>query len=59
MHSQALPGRATSLGAHRLVPVLSAMAAGLALVLIVGFAPVPEMHNAAHDTRHTASFPCH
>jgi cobalt transporter subunit CbtB len=25
----------------------------------VGFAPVSAVHNAAHDTRHSAAFPCH
>jgi len=29
------------------------------LVLIVGFAPISAIHNAAHDNRHTAAFPCH
>lgn len=31
----------------------------LALVYLVGFAPMAPLHNAAHDTRHTAAFPCH
>jgi cobalt transporter subunit CbtB len=33
--------------------------AGLALVAVVGFAPSVAVHNAAHDTRHAAAFPCH
>ncbi|VAW94296.1 hypothetical protein MNBD_GAMMA22-2209 [hydrothermal vent metagenome] len=34
---------------------------GLALILSVGFAQGKGnvVHNAAHDTRHAASFPCH
>ena len=32
---------------------------GLALVFVVGFAPLPAIHNAAHDGRHAAAFPCH
>jgi cobalt transporter subunit CbtB len=28
-------------------------------VYFVGFAPISAVHNAAHDTRHTAAFPCH
>lgn len=32
---------------------------GSSLVLAVGFAPIDAVHNAAHDTRHTAAFPCH
>jgi cobalt transporter subunit CbtB len=33
----------------------------LAIILVygVGFASVPEVHNAAHDTRHAVAFPCH
>lgn len=36
-----------------------ALFTGLALVAVVGFAPTMEIHNAAHDTRHAAAFPCH
>ena len=32
---------------------------GLGLIFLVGFAPVSAVHNAAHDTRHSAAFPCH
>ena len=32
---------------------------GLVMLFIVGFSPVAAVHNAAHDTRHTAAFPCH
>ncbi|WP_422381750.1 CbtB domain-containing protein [Marinicellulosiphila megalodicopiae] len=31
----------------------------IALVYTVGFAPMDLLHNAAHDTRHIAAFPCH
>ena len=36
-------------------------AAILALVVIyaVGFSAIMPVHNAAHDARHSASFPCH
>ena len=35
--------------------------AGLVLIFTVGFAHGSGglLHNAAHDTRHAASFPCH
>jgi cobalt transporter subunit CbtB len=33
--------------------------AGLFLVLAVGFAHPQVLHNAAHDSRHSLSFPCH
>jgi cobalt transporter subunit CbtB len=32
---------------------------GLGFIFLVGFAPVSAVHNAAHDTRHSAAFPCH
>ncbi len=32
---------------------------GVGFVFLVGFAPMSAVHNAAHDTRHTAAFPCH
>jgi len=43
----------------RLIKAYAAFAAGLLLVLIVGFAPLAQIHNAAHDTRHAGGFPCH
>ncbi len=41
------------------IPVV--VAAGLGLVLLYGaaFAEMPALHNAAHDGRHSAGFPCH
>jgi cobalt transporter subunit CbtB len=38
---------------------LSSALVGTALIFLVGFAPMSAVHNAAHDTRHTAAFPCH
>ncbi|MCF8468388.1 MAG: CbtB-domain containing protein [Sneathiella sp.] len=32
---------------------------GASLVFLTGFAPSATLHNAAHDSRHTLSFPCH
>jgi cobalt transporter subunit CbtB len=32
---------------------------GLGLVYTTGFAHPSAIHNAAHDTRHALSFPCH
>lgn len=32
---------------------------GMALVYFAGFSHIPAVHNAAHDTRHSAAFPCH
>jgi cobalt transporter subunit CbtB len=36
-----------------------ALLLGLGFIFLVGFAPVSAVHNAAHDTRHSAAFPCH
>jgi cobalt transporter subunit CbtB len=33
--------------------------AGFVLVFFTGFAHSEALHDAAHDTRHTLSFPCH
>ena len=43
----------------KLLPATTAI--GLALVLLYGaaFAATPALHNAAHDGRHSAGFPCH
>jgi cobalt transporter subunit CbtB len=41
------------------LPALIAMAAGAMLVFVVGFAGSEVLHNAAHDSRHSFSFPCH
>jgi len=32
---------------------------GLFLIYGTGFAQPDKLHNAAHDTRHSAAFPCH
>jgi cobalt transporter subunit CbtB len=39
----------------------AAVAAGLGLLLVYvsGFAQLDALHNAAHDARHSAAFPCH
>jgi cobalt transporter subunit CbtB len=59
MQTQSLSGHLINSAARPFIPAFSAMVFGLMLVLLVGFAPVPAVHNAAHDTRHTAAFPCH
>lgn len=43
----------------RLVPALMAVAIGLILIYASAFAEMPAMHDAAHDGRHSAGFPCH
>ncbi len=36
-----------------------ALALGLGLVYAAGFANSEGVHDAAHDSRHALSFPCH
>ncbi len=40
-------------------PALLAAVLGLALLYAAGFSDIAPLHNAAHDGRHSASFPCH
>ena len=46
---------------RRMTAALLLILAGLVLIFTVGFAQGSGgfLHNAAHDTRHAASFPCH
>lgn len=32
---------------------------GIGLLYLIGFVPYPAVHDAFHDVRHTAGFPCH
>lgn len=62
MQTHTLTTQSTAQGSRslaQLAPALFAILLGLGLFLIVGFAPVAEVHNAAHDVRHSATFPCH
>ena len=43
----------------RILPALIAVVFGLVLLYAAGFAETAELHNAAHDSRHSAAFPCH
>ncbi|WJW75709.1 CbtB domain-containing protein [Thiohalobacter sp. IOR34] len=45
--------------AGRLASSLLAALLGLGLLYAAGFAEMDILHNAAHDTRHSAAFPCH
>jgi len=45
--------------AETLRAALIALTIGVSLVFTVGFAHSSAIHNAAHDTRHALSFPCH
>jgi len=47
--------KVSELGTARLV----ALAFASAMLFTVGFANSATVHNAAHDTRHVQTFPCH
>jgi cobalt transporter subunit CbtB len=51
--------RSASVAKDRTLLGVSALLLGLGFIFLVGFAPVSAVHNAAHDTRHSAAFPCH
>ena len=38
---------------------LALLIVGFGLVFLTGFSHIDNVHNAAHDTRHALSFPCH
>jgi cobalt transporter subunit CbtB len=42
-----------------LLAAICAALLGSFLIWGVGFAHISAFHNAAHDTRHSAAFPCH
>lgn len=39
--------------------ILGAAILGVMIFLFIGFSPMEVLHNAAHDTRHSTTFPCH
>lgn len=43
----------------KVMPVLLAGSLGLVLLYGAAFAETSALHNAAHDARHSAAFPCH
>ncbi|MFD2230079.1 CbtB domain-containing protein [Alkalimarinus sediminis] len=51
--------KAASLTASKRSQIFAAAFLGLTIVFAVGLLPMDAAHNAAHDTRHSAAFPCH
>jgi len=49
----------TRLVSAGIISAVVAIALGLTLISVVGFAPNDFIHAAAHDVRHSAGFPCH
>ncbi|WP_055134623.1 CbtB domain-containing protein [Pseudomonas mediterranea] len=44
---------------QRLSAAILASIMGAGLVYFAGFSHIGAVHNAPHDTRHSAAFPCH
>jgi cobalt transporter subunit CbtB len=57
LHTPSTKGRRLSLAG--LIPAVVAAVLGCSFVYASGFAERAELHNAAHDGRHSAGFPCH
>jgi cobalt transporter subunit CbtB len=38
---------------------IAAILLGIVFIGVTGFAPIQAIHDAAHNTRHAISFPCH
>lgn len=51
--------RADVCARDRALAAFFAAALGIGLVFAAGFAPSETVHNAAHDSRHSFSLPCH
>ena len=59
MASTVAPAVRTAERSEVLRAALVALVLGLGLIYLTGFAYPEVLHNAAHDTRHGLSFPCH
>ena len=57
--SRSRTGSETSSRSEALVAAVLAVLLGSFLIWGVGFSHIDVLHNAAHDTRHSAGFPCH
>ncbi|VVM56958.1 hypothetical protein PS645_01056 [Pseudomonas fluorescens] len=51
--------KSTTTLTQRLTAAVCASILGMSLVFFAGFSHIEAVHNAAHDTRHSAAFPCH
>lgn len=47
-----------SISKEKIAALISILLGGV-FIFLIGFANIEVVHNAAHDTRHSASFPCH
>lgn len=54
--------KAGSVASERLDAIrygIAALLLGVLFIGVTGFAPMQAIHDAAHNTRHAISFPCH
>jgi cobalt transporter subunit CbtB len=54
-----ISGASSASAARSALAYLTPALLGMALLGVVGFAHYPAVHDAFHDLRHTAGFPCH
>jgi cobalt transporter subunit CbtB len=59
MTAAPLHAASTETVARRAAPLAIVFGLGALLVFVAGFAGPEALHEAAHDTRHGLSFPCH
>ena len=59
VHAEVASRAATSTLREKMIPALCAAGLGAVLLFGAGFASMEALHNAAHDSRHSAGFPCH
>ncbi|MGC2198836.1 MAG: CbtB domain-containing protein [Stellaceae bacterium] len=59
LDSRTFSGSRTSSRAETLAGAILAALLGGFLIWGVGFSHIEILHNAAHDVRHSAAFPCH
>lgn len=57
-HQTSLPVQ-SSATSSRFIQIFCAALLGLFLIGSAGFSHIEAIHNAAHDVRHSLSFPCH
>lgn len=58
-HNIGVPANPTKAVANSKKAALGSLFLGALFIFIIGFSPIDVVHNAAHDTRHAAGFPCH
>ena len=58
-HIQNAQAQAVSTTRSRAMPLIACVFIGMFTIFAVGHAQSAALHDAAHDVRHAAGFPCH